>query len=465
MNNDFERPEDIIPEANVPENVPETAPEPAAAPENAYAAYGGYMQNTPTPPAPKKKSWWTGGKIVAFIAIIVGALMIGAILGFTAGFAVASLDSIDLPDFPETPEDIMDMLPSDDDDSKIPTVDPDDLPSTLPELGGKAPVIKNEINPVPEIAEAVSPSVVVITTYNKALNDEQKEIFTPVGYSSGTILSKDGYIATNHHVIDSGSSFVVTLGDGSEHDAIVVGSDPYLDIAVIKIAPNASLVPIAISDSDTCRVGDYAIAIGNPMGAGELLPGTVTVGHVSAVNREMTFNDFRQKFIQIDTPINPGNSGGPIVNAKGECIGITTWKSLLSGYDDSGEGVPTEGVGFAIPINSAMDSIESIILTGERQRAGLGITFYEFNEEAAEAAGLDVTGIEIAGFLEGSPCEEAGIEVGDIISHMNGKAITDTSAFSAEVQSMHVGDEVTFTVYREGTGTFEVKVTLMDLNK
>jgi len=468
MTNDFENvtPEENAAENNLPEipeeAVPETPEVPEAEPEVEPAAEPAIV---PAPAKPKKK-WWTAGKIIAFIAIIAGALLIGTVFGFVLGVTATTVADMDINDvIPGGTDNILDELPGQDDADPIPTLAPGELPSSMPNIGGAAPVILNEANPVPEVAEATMDSVVTITMYETSLNDDKEEVYTPLGYSTGTIISKDGYIVTNYHVVENGSVILVTLSDGTEQEAVLVGTDPYMDLAVIKIAPARPLKPIPLGNSSASRVGDYAIAIGNPVGAGELLTNTVTVGYISAVDREMTFNDFRQKFIQMDTPVNPGNSGGPVMNAKGECIGFVTWKSLISGYDDFGNPITTEGVSFAIPMNSALESIESIILTGERPRAGLGITFYPFDETAAEAAGIDATGIEIAGFLEGSPCETAGIAVGDIITHMNGKPITDTSAFSAEVQSMRVGDRVTFKVYRHGTGYFEVEVTLMDLNK
>ena len=426
----------------------------------------------PVPPASPRKRWWTGGKIVGFIAIILAALLLGVWIGSTIVAPLISAFGSNRQTQPQTQDEknFEDILPNNRSGDKSEDAfgiesQPEASvihPHTLPKLGGIAPYITSTYNPVPEIAESLSPSVVGVVTYNKVLNDNKEEEREYVGRGSGFVVTADGYIVTNHHVMSSAKYLSVVMIDGTEYDAVAIGSDPMQDVAVLKIEPDEPLTPLALGDSDATRVGEMAIAIGNPEGIGENLVGTVTVGYVGATDREITFNQFKQKFIQMDTAINPGNSGGPLVNESGEVIGIVTLKSLISSVDEYGQPVSTEGIGFAIPINQAMRSVESIILTGCVARPGLGIEYYEMGREDS---GLDYdTVYEIASFLANSPCEKAGMQVGDVIIAADGKPLPDSSTFTAGIKARNIGDEVTFTVLR-GDKKLDIKVTLVDLNK
>ena len=217
-------------------------------------------------------------------------------------------------------------------------------------IGGAAPNIDTSENPIVQIAQEVGPAVVGVAisqngTQNGPLTDDQVS-----GYGTGIILSEDGYIVTNNHVISGASAVKVSLMDGTEYSAAIVGADATTDLAVIKVDATG-LTAAAFGSSDTLLVGETVVAIGNPLGSD--LAGSVTSGIVSAVNREISTNGYSQRYIQTDAAINPGNSGGALVNINGEVIGINTLKSYLAGYDDYGVPIGTEGIGFAIPINTA----------------------------------------------------------------------------------------------------------------
>ena len=277
---------------------------------------------------------------------------------------------------------------------------------------------------------------------------------------TGFVISSSGYIMTNYHVISGGAKFVVTDHDGTEYDAKLVGGDENLDVAVLKI--EANLPALAIGDSESTRVGEMVVAIGDPAGAGQNLTGTVTVGYVSAVNRELLFNNMRQKFIQMDAAVNPGNSGGPLFNSKGEVIGMVTLKSLVSSVDASGSTINTEGIGFAIPINSAIDAAQQIISSGSVQRPGIGIRYSTITQQMAEANNL-VPGNLVATFMGGSTAQQAGLEVGDIITRCDGQDVMEVN-MSDIVNSKKIGDSIAVTVWRDGQ-ELEFTILIGDVNQ
>ncbi len=186
------------------------------------------------------------------------------------------------------------------------------------------------------------------------------------------------------------------------------------------------------------------------------------MGYVSAMNRELMFNNMRQKFIQMDAAINPGNSGGPLFNSKGEVIGVVTLKSLISSTDANGTTINTEGIGFAIPINSAIDAARQIISSGSVQRTGIGIRYSEITAQTAEANNL-VPGNMVATFMGGSTAKEAGLEVGDIIIRCEGQDITQVN-MSDLIAAKEIGDSVTVTVWRNGQ-ELDFTIKIGDVNK
>ncbi|MFD1556830.1 Do family serine endopeptidase [Paraburkholderia silviterrae] len=247
-------------------------------------------------------------------------------------------------------------------------------------------------------------------------NNNRKQQEQPAAnLGSGVIVSPDGYILTNQHVIDGADQIEIALSDGRTTNAKVIGIDPETDLAVLKInLPN--LPTITLGRMDQARVGDVVLAIGNPFGVGQ----TVTMGIISALGRNhLGINTF-ENFIQTDAPINPGNSGGALVDVNGNLLGINT-----AIYSRSGGSL---GIGFAIPVSTARSVLESIITTGSVTRGWIGVEPQDVTPEIAESFGLNQkSGAIVAGVLQGGPADKAGIKPGDVLTAVNGEAITDTT--------------------------------------
>jgi len=263
-----------------------------------------------------------------------------------------------------------------------------------------------------------------------------------MGQGSGFIIDKDGYILTNNHVVNDADSIVVTLTDGREFNAKMVGTDPETEIALIKIEDAEHLPTVELGDSDTLKVGEWAIAVGNPFGLQE----TVTAGIISATGRSnigIIGRGGYENFIQTDAAINPGNSGGPLLNIDGEVIGINTAIfSQSGGY---------MGIGFAIPINMAVNIKDALIQDGRVQRSLIGVYLQSITPELAKSFGLEeVEGILITDVGEDSAAQEAGIEAGDIILELNGGPVGKLPSFRSRVSSFRPGTEITLTLLRTG---------------
>ncbi len=259
------------------------------------------------------------------------------------------------------------------------------------------------------------------------------------GLGSGVIISTDGYILTNHHVVDGAEQIKVDLNDNRTLDAKVVGSDPPSDLAVLKI--DATNLPVlALGDSDKVRVGDVVLAIGNPLGIGQ----TVTMGIISAKGRQtgMSSGSF-EDFLQTDAPINQGNSGGALVSTNSELVGINS--QILS---PSGGSI---GIGFAIPSNMARTITDTLVKTGKVRRGQLGITVVKLNSEPAKELGIKETkGVGVAQVQAGSAADRAGLRKGDVITSFNGMEMTDPNVFRNLVASTAPGTDVSLTVIRDG---------------
>ena len=272
---------------------------------------------------------------------------------------------------------------------------------------------------------------------------------TSAASGSGFILTADGYVLTNYHVIESSNSISVTLYDGKSYDAALIGYDESSDIAVLKIDADG-LTPVVLGDSDNLNVGDSVVAIGNPLGE---LTFSLTSGAVSALNREITLsNSVTMNLIQTDCAINSGNSGGALFNLYGEVIGITNAK-----YSGSGSGASIDNIGFAIPINHVRGIVESIIENGYVAKPYIGVTVSDVSEETM-GYGLPA-GAAVKAVSEDSPAEKAGLQVNDIITAVNGKEISGRTGLSEAVSAASVGDTLTLTVYRQGK-TISVNVTV-----
>ena len=258
---------------------------------------------------------------------------------------------------------------------------------------------------------------------------------------SGVIVdAAKGYILTNHHVIDNADQIEILLDDNRRFDAKVIGSDPGTDIAVLQVEDVARLTEIRLGDSDEVRVGDFAVAIGNPFG----LQHTVTSGIISALGRTGISRDGYEDFIQTDASINPGNSGGALINLRGELVGINS--AILS---RSGGNI---GIGFAIPVNIAKSIMAQIIEFGEVRRGLLGVSITDFNEESAAALGIEATteGALVQEVVAGSAAEKAGIEVGDIIVGVDGIDIKSATELRNNIGLKRSGDSVRVDLFRNG---------------
>jgi len=259
---------------------------------------------------------------------------------------------------------------------------------------------------------------------------------------SGVIIDADaGYIVTNHHVIEGADEIAVTLHDGQQLEAKVIGSDPEADVAILKVEPEKlTLTHIPFADSSELRVGDFAVAIGNPFGLGQ----TVTSGIISALGRTGLGIEGYGDFIQTDASINPGNSGGALVNLRGELIGINT-AILASG------GAGNVGIGFAIPINMVRELTDQLIEYGEVRRGMLGVIMQNLTPELARAFGLDMhQGVVISQVVEDSAADKAGLKAGDVVSGINGVSVKSASSMRNMVGLMRVGAKMDITVIRDG---------------
>jgi Do/DeqQ family serine protease len=267
------------------------------------------------------------------------------------------------------------------------------------------------------------------------------------GLGSGVIVSQDGYILTNNHVVDAAHEVKVDLPDKRTFTAKVVGTDPASDLAVVKI--NASSLPtLTLGDSDAVKVGDVVLAIGNPLGVGE----TVTSGIISAKGRTTDRGDSYQDFLQTDAPINHGNSGGALVNANGELIGINS--QILTPSDGN------IGLGFAIPSNMARNVMDQLIKNGRVRRAKLGVTVQSITADLATSLGLpSAKGALVSDVEDGSPAARAGITQGDVITEFNGTPVVDSNQLRNDVSSTLPGSNVSLKVFRNGrTETLQAKL-------
>jgi len=257
---------------------------------------------------------------------------------------------------------------------------------------------------------------------------------------SGVIVSPEGIILTNHHVIEGADEIEVAFADGRKRNAKLIGSDPETDIAVLKIDATDLPAPITLGKMESVQVGDVVLAIGNPFGVGQ----TVTSGIVSALGRnQLGINTF-ENFIQTDAAINPGNSGGALVDTKGNLIGINT-----AIYSRSGGNM---GIGFAIPINTAKQVMESILTNGSVTRGWIGVEPQNLSKELAESLNLpkDTTGVLISGVLEGGPADKAGMKPGDVLTQVNDQKVGDVVALLNRIAQTNPGDEAKVALLRKG---------------
>lgn len=325
--------------------------------------------------------------------------------------------------------------------------------ATLPAFTTDKAGTQQELPSLAPMLEQVLPSVVSIQIEGTAqmqpnIPEEFRRFFGSqgsqerpfVGQGSGVIIDAErGYVVTNNHVIDNADTIKVSLTDGREFSAKLIGRDPQSDIALIQIEDAKKLVAVKLADSDKLKVGDFAVAIGNPFGIGQ----TVTSGIVSALGRSgLSMNGF-ENFIQTDASINRGNSGGALINLNGELIGINT--AIIA------PGGGNVGIGFAIPSNMVENLTEQLIEFGEVKRGVLGIKGNELTSDIAKAFELDIQkGAFVSEVIENSAAEKAGIKAGDIIVSLNNKAIDSFAELRAKVATMGLGKEIKIGLIRDG---------------
>ena len=292
-----------------------------------------------------------------------------------------------------------------------------------------------------EIFVKASPWVVAISC------SSESRFGTSQSTGTGIIMTEDGYIITNNHVIEGATSIVVTAGDGNDYQASVVGSEAQSDIAVLKIEATG-LQAAEFGKSSDLVVGDTAIVIGNPLGL--TFADTMTQGIISSIEREVQIDEYIMSLIQIDAAVNPGNSGGPLINSQGQVVGVVNAK--VSDSD-------VEGIGFAIPIDTALDIANDLIEYGYVQgRPVLGITVMSITESQAYYYGYE-PGITVTEVTPGSCAEQGGIKVGDKIVAFNGVEVSTSTELNFQKEKCSIGDTVTITVERDGQ-TLDLSVTL-----
>lgn len=290
-----------------------------------------------------------------------------------------------------------------------------------------------------EIYAKVSPSVVTITVYGDYSG----------AYATGIILSEDGYILTNQHVVALQSHAQVTTADNQVYDALLVGEDPNSDLALLKVEAQG-LTPAEFATSDELLVGDECFAIGNPLGIN--YRGSFSNGIVSAVNRNVNMNDYTMTLIQTTAALNSGNSGGPLINIYGQVVGVVNMKIMSSD-------TTVEGLGFAIPSTKAQQVVNALITEGKVEHPVLGITCYAVT--AGDYEGNEVDGVYVVTVDENSDAAAQGLQPGDIITAFNGSPVYQVS--DVDLSGLRVGDSVTVTVYRSGE-TLDLTFQLVEQN-
>ena len=294
---------------------------------------------------------------------------------------------------------------------------------------------RNDELSIPQIVEMVENSVVEIKTETSS---SFRGAYVREGAGSGVIITANGYIVTNNHVIEGTNKVYVTLKNGEVYDAVVIGRDILNDLAVVKIE-ETNLTPAILGDSDSLVVGELAIAIGNPLGS---LGGTVTNGIISSLSRNISIDGIEMNLLQTNSAVNPGNSGGGLFNGYGELIGVVNAKSM---------GSDIEGLGFAIPVNAAREVIEEIMSNGYISgKARLGISIIEIKTDLeAQEYGVKDLGTYIYAIEEGSAAMKAGLKEKDLILAINDKVVETSAEIRNEINKHEVNEEITITVLRD----------------
>ena len=400
---------------------------------NENTAWTEYPQNTvPAVPAVQETAKPRKKRFAGILAVALGCSLLGGLIGAGGVAAYSKWSAKDTATVAEADEDgVSEILVGTRNNAKVETT----------------AVSKDKELSAADIYEANVNATVGITTASTTNYFGYKT--TAAASGSGFVLTSDGYIVTNYHVVEGADKIKVTTYDDTSYDATLVGYDESNDIAVLKVDAKG-MQTVVIGDSDALRVGDSVVAIGNPLGE---LTFSLTHGDISALNRKVTINNNAMTLIQTDCAINSGNSGGALFNAYGEVIGITNAKYSSSGFSGTAS---IDNVGFAIPMNSVIGIIKSIIEKGyiEKTYIGIGVTNLESQNQSTGLSGALVVSVE-----EGGPADKAGLKENDVITKVNGTLITGTDDLIRMIAAGSEGDVVTLTVYRDGE-TSVIKVTL-----
>ncbi len=409
------------PTQNQTSQTPTPAPAQPQSYQNIYSSSPYVSQ--PVAPKPKKKKEKKAVTRGALAAVLIVSILCSMLLGVGGGFFAANF----LSSNNETSASSINVSKSDGDSSSYAS--------------------STSALTTTEIVKKSADAVVEITTESVVTGSFSQQ-YIQSGAGSGVIISKDGYIVTNYHVIEGASNITVTLRDKTEYTNVkVVGTYSAGDIALLKISPKKSLTAATIGDSSKITVGDYAVVIGNPLGQ---LGGSVTDGIISALDREVTIDKETYNLLQTNAEISPGNSGGGLFNGNGELIGIVNAKSSSNS---------AEGIGFAIPVNDVVSVISDLKKFGYvKGQIELGLSITDVSSTAQLwMYDTNQTGVYVTGVNSGSNAAKAGFRVGDIITSVGGTEVKSTAELKAAVKKHKVGDKVKFTVYRSGQkGTIEM---------
>ncbi|MBO4686521.1 MAG: trypsin-like peptidase domain-containing protein [Lachnospiraceae bacterium] len=401
---------------------------------NENTAWTEYPQNTvPAVPAVQETAKPRKKRFAGILAVALGCSLLGGLIGAGGVAAYSKWSAKDTAAVAAADEDgVSEILVGTRNNAKVETT----------------AVSKDKELSAADIYEANVNATVGITTTLVSTNYFGYKT-TAAASGSGFVLTSDGYIVTNYHVVEGADKIKVTTYDDTSYDATLVGYDENNDIAVLKVDAKG-MQTVVIGDSEALRVGDSVVAIGNPLGE---LTFSLTHGDISALNRKVTINNNAMTLIQTDCAINSGNSGGALFNSYGEVIGITNAKYSSSGFSGTAS---IDNVGFAIPMNSVIGIIKSIIENGYIEKTYIGVSVYNLDSQY-QAFGL--SGAAVDSVEEGAPADKAGLKADDIITKVNGKEITSTEELVSLIGAGSEGDVVTLTVYRKGE-TLEIKVTL-----
>lgn len=405
-----------------------STPPPNDASGSSYAQWSG--GNAPKPPKKEKKNGnsnfpWKGIAAV----VVVGMLAFGGGMLASGGIELSKLTAGNA-----NSSTVADGSGLPDDSTKM----------TISETSNSG---NNDAVSYSGVYEKVSPSIVAVVVDAIQLGSESS--------GSGVIMSEDGYIITNNHVVTGGDKFTVVLSDSTTHEAELIGTDEQTDLAVLKIDATG-LTAAEFGDSESLHVGDRAFAIGSP--GGIEFQNSFTGGFISAINRNVTINDRVMTLIQTDTAINPGNSGGALINVDGQIIGITSSKLTSSSAED---GTSYEGMGFAIPTTTVKEVVDQLIAYGHvTGRPAIGISGYDIDE--ARAAYYSVPqGVLVTSVNTASDAYAQGVKEGDIVTGVNGQQITSMTDINTVKNDMSAGDTMELTLYRSGR-SLTVTITLVD---